>query len=174
MRNVVLSLSLVVFIWTGVVSCAPSSTASATPTLAVTITQLPATPTPDLPLPPPSPIATLAASLTPTAVPVPVVTVPPDPASPRGTLTLASFSFSPSLVTAHVGQPIRLTLENGDNIFHQFAIDNSDIDVQVSPGMSQKVDIVFSKPGTYVFACNLTEEGNHRGSGMVGKIVVEP
>jgi uncharacterized cupredoxin-like copper-binding protein len=124
----------------------------------------------------PQPAATsnsAAAGTTPTAAPIPVVSVPPDPASPRGTMQLASFSFSPNTVAARVGQPVRLTLQNDDNIFHEFSLDNSEIDVQVAPGTVQKVDLVFSKPGTYVFACNLTEEGNHRGSGMVGKIVVE-
>ena len=175
MRDILLYLFLVVVLCAGLVGCGPTATVQATPPTPAPPTQAPASPAPVAALPQPAATSTtVAAGTTPTDAPVPVVSVPADPASPRGTMQLASFSFSPNTVAARVGQPVRLTLQNGDNIFHQFSLDNSEIDVQVAPGTAQKVDLVFSKPGTYVFACNLTEEGNHRGSGMVGKIVVEP
>jgi uncharacterized cupredoxin-like copper-binding protein len=175
MRDILLVLVLAIILCADLVGCAPNATAQATPPPAAPPTQAPASPAPVAALPQPAATSTPVAGVgTSTAAPVPVVSVPADAVSPRGTMQLASFSFSPNTVAARVGQPVRLTLQNGDNIFHEFSLDNSDIDVQVAPGTMQKVDLVFSKPGTYVIACNLTEEGNHRGSGMVGKIEVEP
>ena len=174
MRSAILYFSIVVALCTTLAACGSSSAASPVPAPSAAAVPSLATPIPTAPLPQPSPAVALEASPTPTPAPAPVVTVAPDTASPRTTIALASYSFSPSTITARVGQPVRLTLANGDSINHQFAIDNSDVDVQVTPGTSQKLDFVFSKPGTYIFACNLTEEGNHRASGMVGKIVVGP
>jgi plastocyanin len=174
MRTIYLLISTMVVILAGVTGCG-SNVAPAPSALPAVTSALPiASPTVIFATPQAPPTAIPQTSATNTAAPVPVVAVALDQAASRGTIKMASFSFSPSVVMARVGQPVRLTLDNGDNIFHQFEIDNSDVDVQVGPGMSQKVDFVFSKPGTYVFACNLTEEGNHRGSGMVGTIVVGP
>lgn len=87
---------------------------------------------------------------------------------------MTSFSFSPSTLRVRVGQPIRLDLQNTDMLNHQFAIDDSDVEVTVPPGSSQRLDFLISKPGTYTFACNLVEEGNHRALGMIGTLIVDP
>ena len=160
--------SLLLAIWTSLASCGPDPTASpgsapiATP--AATFAPARGTNTPAVPVARPSPADGPAA----------VVTVAPDSAGRRMTVLLESFHFSPSSLTARVGQPIRLNLENSDALFHDFAIDNSDVTVSVPPRTSQTLDFVFTRLGVYTFACNLNSEGDHRSQGMLGTIVVAP
>jgi plastocyanin len=44
----------------------------------------------------------------------------------------------------------------------------------VLAGISQPLDFVVTQPGVYTFACNLNADGDHRASGMVGTLIVDP
>jgi len=102
------------------------------------------------------------------------MSVAPDLTGRRIPLTLSTNRFSPSSLTARVGQPVRLNLYNSDSVLlHEFAVDYSEVVVVVEPRASQNVDFVINKAGTYTFACNLILEGDHRSLGMVGTILVE-
>ena len=114
------------------------------------------------------------ANSTPHRVAAPVAIIAPDLTGPRITMMLLDFYFSPNMLRVRVGQPIRLELKNPGQIEHQFAIDDSAVDVLVLPGQAEELDFVFNKAGTYPFACNVVESGNHRTAGMVGTISVEP
>ncbi len=157
----VLVLCVWVVNWIALVSCGanPIMPSSPTPPAMAVRPQLP------------SATATIAV---PTRAAVPAVTIAPDLTAPHTTVALASFNFSPSTLKARVGQPVRLELQNTDALRHQFAIDDSDIEALVPPGISQRLEFVISKPGTYTFACNIVEEGDHRSLGMVGTLIVEP
>ncbi|MBI3740957.1 MAG: cupredoxin domain-containing protein [Chloroflexi bacterium] len=109
-----------------------------------------------------------------TRVLAPVTTVAPDLTARHTIVTMTNLRFNPSTLTVRVGQPMRLELQNTDILRHEFVIDNSDVAALVMPGFSQQLDFVFSKPGMFVYACNLVEEGDHRSLGMLGMLIVEP
>lgn len=162
MSHRVLILSIAVLHCVAVAGCAasPATLLVTTPTSSVTAVR--------------AQTPTVVVTITyPTRVAAPVVTVAPDLTAPYIPVVMANFRFDPSTLKARVGQPIRLELQNTDVLRHNFSIDDSDIDVSVLPGFSQRIDFVISKPGSYVFACNLTEEGDHRAAGMVGMLIVE-
>jgi plastocyanin len=146
-----------------VVGCATNPTALITPT--------PTLPATAVRSPTPAAIVTITY---PTRVAVPIISIAPDLTALRVKVEMANFRFNPSTITARAGQPIRLELQNNDILRHNFTIDDSDIDASALPGFSQRLDFVISKPGTYVFACNLIEEGDHRSAGMMGTLIVEP
>ncbi len=133
-------------------------------------------------LPQPSPTGSGAMSMAmptraaalPASAELPAQVLPTDLSANRTTVTLMSFSYSPSMLKARVGQPIRLELRNADAIMHEFAIDNTGIGVLVLPNTSQKLDLVFNQPGTYTFACNVVADGDHRSAGMTGTLTVTP
>ena len=115
-----------------------------------------------------------AAIAYPTRVPAPVATTAPALFASYISVEMKSFIFSPATLKGRVGQPINLDLRNNDVLRHNFAIDDSDIEVVVLPGFSQKVGFVFSKPGNFTFVCNIVDEGDHRSAGMTGTIVIDP
>ena len=117
---------------------------------------------------------TPAAIVYPTRVPAPVATTAPALFASYISVEMKSFIFSPATLKGRVGQPISLDLRNNDVLRHNFAIDDSDIEVVVLPGFSQKVSFVFSKPGNFTFVCNIVDEGDHRSAGMMGTIVIDP
>ncbi len=114
-----------------------------------------------------------AISAIPTRVLIPAALIPADLIAPRIKVEMANFQFSPSTLRVRAGQPIRLDLQNTDVLRHNFAIENSDVEASAAPGFSQRLDFVFSKPGNYVFVCNIVDEGDHRSAGMTGTLIVE-
>ncbi len=98
--------------------------------------------------------------------------------------------FAPVELTAVAGATARLTLENGDEVEHDFQIDEIDVrviqgedeqrehvgghagglSVHADGGESDSVMFVVNEPGSYEFYCTVT---GHRESGMVGTLKVE-
>ncbi len=161
MYHRVLVLFVLAVNWIAVVSCGANPTWPTSPPPSATAVR-PQTPTVTAPI------------AFPTRAIVPAVTIAPDLTAPYTVVEMASFRFSPSTLKVRAGQPIRLELQNTDVLRHQFAVDNSDVEALLASGISQRLDFVISKPGTYIFACNINEEGSHRAAGMVGTLIVEP
>ena len=87
--------------------------------------------------------------------------------------------FSPSVISARVGQKISLQLINKDNSlhtdgggWHQFAIDDLDIDFKVAPLEVSEVSFTVDTPGTYDFYCGICC-GGKANPYMHGQLVVE-
>lgn len=163
MRQRILNLCVAVLIGLAAAGCGTNRAAPVTPTFILPATTAGSqTPT------------GIAPSAIPSRVVAPVITVVPDLTALLTTVEMANFRFAPSTIKARAGQPIRLELKNTDALRHNFAIDNSDIEAFAAPGFSQRLDFVIGKPGTYIFVCNITDEGDHRAAGMMGTIIVEP
>lgn len=159
----------IAFLASVIIACAPPPVPTVVPTVAPTLITTPTV----VRTPIASPTVVRTPTLAPTAIPSAVKNIAPDLIGRRVPLTLAINRFSPSALTARVGQPIRLNLYNSDSLLHEFAIDDSEVVAVVEPRASQNADFVINKAGTYTFACNLILEGDHRSLGMVGTIVVE-
>ena len=69
--------------------------------------------------------------------------------------------WSPSALTATVGQPLHLRLTS-DDVTHGFAVGQTDWPaVDVYPGEVTEVTLTFDHPGTYVFYCTRWCGANH-------------
>ncbi len=61
--------------------------------------------------------------------------------------------WTPDLLRAEVGQPLRLRLTS-DDVVHGFAVGQMDMEsVDIEPGKVTDVTLTFDKPGTYTFYC---------------------
>lgn len=86
--------------------------------------------------------------------------------------------FSPPVIRAKVGQPITIQLVNRDTQFHadgggwhQFAIDELNVNAKVSPESTQLVTLTPTRAGTYEFYCDVCCGGKESPS-MRGKLEV--
>ncbi len=101
--------------------------------------------------------------------------------TPEATVAVAiSMSgFSPNVLTARAGVPIELQLINRDNSlhsdgggWHQFAIDELEIDYLVGPLTESRVSFTIEQPGTYDFYCGVCC-GGIQNPYMHGRLEVE-
>jgi mono/diheme cytochrome c family protein len=85
--------------------------------------------------------------------------------------------WSPDVLHAVAGQPLRLSLTS-DDVLHGFAVGQMDIPaVDVRPGEVTSVTLQFSQPGTYAFDCTRWCGPNHwrmRGEIVVSGSSVQP
>jgi plastocyanin len=76
------------------------------------------------------------------------------------------FFFKPTFLKAKAGSTVQVTVKNGGGAEHTFTIDKQDIDEQLAPGDSVKVDVTIPSNGKPVaFYCRL-----HVSSGMQGAL----
>jgi len=94
-------------------------------------------------------------------------------------VAISMSGFSPSVISARVGQKINLQLVNKDNSlhtdgggWHQFAIDDLDIDFKVPPLQVSEVGFTVDTPGIYDFYCGICC-GGKANPYMHGQLVVE-
>ena len=94
------------------------------------------------------------------------------------TVQLSMGGFSPSRLEGRAGEPLTLRLVNRDNRFHtdgggwhQFAIDELGVNVQVPPLATQEFTFTPSRGGTFQFYCDVCCGGRENPS-MVGTLVV--
>ena len=78
------------------------------------------------------------------------------------TVQLSMGGFNPSRIEARAGEPLTLRLVNRDNRFHtdgggwhQFAIDELDVDVKVPPLKTQEFTFTPGESGTFEFYCDV-------------------
>jgi plastocyanin len=79
-----------------------------------------------------------------------------------------SFFFNPTVLTAHAGDKLQLTLSNDSSVAHNFSISDQNIDQDIPAGQSITVNVVLPNSGTEVFFCKF-----HQSQGMVGGLQVE-
>jgi plastocyanin len=94
---------------------------------------------------------------------------------------MGDYRFSPDSVTVQTGETIQLELTNTDNLTpHNFTLQAEEaglnVDIDVSAGKTEVVDITPRAPGTYTFYCNkkLPFMKSHRNHGMEGTLIVAP
>ena len=69
--------------------------------------------------------------------------------------------WAPETLRARVGEPLRLRITS-DDVVHSFAIGQSDFTpVDVMPGEWTDVELIFDRPGRYVFYCTRWCGENH-------------
>lgn len=87
------------------------------------------------------------------------------------TVTMKNYSFTPSQLTAKVGQTVKVTVVNNGDDDHDFIIDELGVDSgSVAPGGTKLLTFSADTAGTYPIYCGI---GSHRDFGMEGTLVVE-
>ncbi len=97
----------------------------------------------------------------------------------RLSLTLDSYSFSPSYIIVQAGKPVEFSLKNVASVApHSLNIDASKdglfVSQDVEPGQTATIQFTPVKVGVYEFYCDkkLAFFPSHRKKGMVGKLEV--
>jgi len=86
------------------------------------------------------------------------------------TVTGENYVLSPSTIRVKKGDRVKITFENSEG-FHDFNIDEFDVATErISEGQEETVEFVADKTGTFAYYCSV---GNHRDSGMEGRLIVE-
>lgn len=83
-----------------------------------------------------------------------------------------TFKYDPATLTAKVGQPVEVTLDNKGNLEHSFVID--ELGVKIGPiqgGQKGNASFTPSQAGTYTFYCAVA---GHKEAGMTGTLTVNP
>ena len=110
-----------------------------------------------------------ASSASPTATESPIPTSPAPAADVAGksafTIDTYDTFFSPNVLTGSVGQKLNLTISNKGAAAHTFTITSQHIDVLLTPGTSQTVEVTFPKSGSTQFVCRF-----HETEGMTGEL----
>jgi len=95
------------------------------------------------------------------------------------TITMESYSFTPSEVVVEAGKPVTLTLSNESFLVpHNFLLDDPSgirlVDADISSGDTRVVTLTLTEPGIYPFYCDkkLLFFPSHREQGMEGRLIV--
>jgi len=96
-------------------------------------------------------------------------------------VTIGDYRFSPDTITVSPGETIQLQLTNSDSLTpHNFTLQDEaaglEVDIDISAGSTESVNITPLAAGTYEFHCNkkLPFMKSHRERGMEGTLVVSP
>jgi plastocyanin len=83
----------------------------------------------------------------------------------------SNFKFLPATLTVNKGDTVKVTFKNTGG-FHDFVIDefNGSKTKQIGADAEETIQFVADKAGTFEYYCSV---GNHRGMGMVGKLIVQ-
>ena len=88
------------------------------------------------------------------------------------TIKAKDVQFDMDTITARVGQPVTIRLENNDDMDHAFTIDELNVQSAViGPRHVTTVSFTPAQAGTYHFYCPMP---GHAGLGMVGTLQVIP
>jgi plastocyanin len=83
----------------------------------------------------------------------------------------SNFKFLPATITVNKGDTVKITFKNTGG-FHDFVIDEFEgaKTKQIGANSEETIQFVADKAGTFEYYCSV---GNHRGMGMVGKLIVQ-
>ncbi len=84
-------------------------------------------------------------------------------------VTAQNIKFSPTALTARVGETVALQLVNRDSTPHTFTIDALQVNVAMPPGKTVLALFRPTSSGVYTFYCDVP---GHRDSGMSGTLTV--
>ncbi len=83
-----------------------------------------------------------------------------------------TFVFTPTTITAKVGQTVNVTIENAGALEHTFLIDEFGVNSgTIAAGATQTVTFTPDKAGTFTFYCNTP---GHKEGGMTGLLTINP
>jgi len=85
-----------------------------------------------------------------------------------GRVSLGVPYFAPTVLTGTAGETLRLHLTNTTPARHNFSVPSEGIDVDVSPGASADVVVVFPARGLAVYICKYHAEEGQAGELCVG------
>lgn len=85
------------------------------------------------------------------------------------TITAKQFDFSPSTITANVGDTVKLHITSQD-VTHGFALPDFGISKTLNKGETVDVEFVADKKGTFSFFCSVVCGLGH--GGMRGQLIV--
>jgi len=87
------------------------------------------------------------------------------------TIDGTEFSYTPSTISASVGDFVHLVFENKGTVPHNLSIPDLGVKTKtIEPGKTDFVDFTASKAGTYSFYCTVD---SHKDKGMVGTFIVK-
>ena len=85
-------------------------------------------------------------------------------------LQAADLMFDPMTLTAKVGQPVTINLQNAGALEHSFVIEQLNVKLEhVQAGQTATVTFTPTVAGTYQFYCNVP---GHKDAGMKGTLTV--
>ncbi len=85
------------------------------------------------------------------------------------TITAKQFDFSPSTITASVGDTVKLHIKSVD-VPHGFALPEFGVSQRLEPGQTVDIEFVADKKGTFNFFCSVQCGLGH--GGMRGQLIV--
>lgn len=95
------------------------------------------------------------------------------------TMRIDMGGFTPPMLTAQAGRPIRIRMVNPDGSHHSdgggihgFTIPGLGIDARIQPETTQVVTILLAKPGEYAFYCDTCCGGKENPS-MQGMLMIK-
>ena len=93
-----------------------------------------------------------------------------EPASNEVSVTASKFEFQPDTVKARVGKPLTFVLTSLDRV-HGFKMPDFGVRTDIIPDEETRVTITPTKPGQFVFFCDVFCGDGHEEMG--GTLVVE-
>jgi plastocyanin len=99
--------------------------------------------------------------------------VSPETLAALPALTTKDYVFAQPEIRAKVGETVVLRLENADTSTHYLDIDEFNVHALMAAGKSNIAIFKPTQPGTYTFYCH-PHANKDAGTGMVGKLIVEP
>lgn len=90
-------------------------------------------------------------------------------------VSFRDFEFSPNVMQAQAGEPVKLVVRNSDAAWHTFTVDGV-IDQTVLPGNEQLIEFTPNESGTLIAYCrphSNPTDGFEEGEDMFATIVVE-
>lgn len=83
----------------------------------------------------------------------------------------SDFAFTPGRIEVRQGDQVAITLTASD-VVHGFALDGHDINVRVTPGVSERIVFAADEAGKFRFRCSVSCGSLHPF--MIGELVVTP
>lgn len=77
--------------------------------------------------------------------------------------------FEPDTLQVPAGEPVNITVTNVGNAFHDFAVTDLDVMVDVPAGTTATAGLTIEEPGEYAYECTVP---GHAGAGMTGTLIV--
>ena len=88
------------------------------------------------------------------------------------TVVTSEFKFNPNTITVHMGQRVRVTLDNTKGTLkHDFHQPDLNLHAEVDAGKTTVFEFTPTKVGTFDLTCDVP---GHKDAGMVGKLIVQP
>jgi uncharacterized cupredoxin-like copper-binding protein len=96
----------------------------------------------------------------------------PAPAPLSINLKAEDIKYDATTMTANVGQPVTINIQNTGALEHSFVIDQFNVKLEhIQAGQSATITFTPTAAGTYAFYCDVA---GHKDAGMKGSLTVNP